>query len=92
MKRFLLKFLGFAVLVLVLAFGLDRLICRGLLMMDDYRFQDYSAMLKGGMDNDILIMGNSRGKSHFDTGSLTRSARNGLSISASAGIPSMPSC
>ena len=67
MKKFLLKFLGFAVLVLVLAFGLDRLICRGLLKMDDYRFQDYSAMLKGSMDNDILIMGNSRGKSHFDT-------------------------
>ena len=67
MKKFLLKFLGFAVLVLVLAFGLDRLICRGLLKMDDYRFQDYSAMLKGGMDIDILIMGNSRGKSHFDT-------------------------
>ena len=35
--------------------------------MDDYRFQDYRAMLKGGMDNDILIIGNSRGKSHFDT-------------------------
>lgn len=67
MKEFLLKFLGFSILVLILAFGLDRLICRGLLKMDDYRFQDYSAMLKGGMDNDILIMGNSRGKSHFDT-------------------------
>lgn len=67
MKRFLLKTLGFAVLVLVLAFGLDWLICRGLLKMDDYRFQDYNAMLEGGMDNDILIMGNSRGKSHFDT-------------------------
>ncbi len=35
--------------------------------MDDYRFQDYREMLKGGMDNDILIIGNSRGKSHFDT-------------------------
>ena len=67
MKKFLLKTLGFAALVLVLAFGLDRLICRGLLNMDDYRFQDYSVMLRGGMDNDILIMGNSRGKSHFDT-------------------------
>lgn len=67
MKRFLLKTLGFAALVLVLAFGLDWLICRGLLKMDDYRFRDYSAMLKGGMDNDILILGNSRGKSHFDT-------------------------
>lgn len=67
MKKFLLKTLGFAALVLVLAFGLDRLICRGLLKMDDYRFQDYRAMLEGGMDNDILILGNSRGKSHFDT-------------------------
>ena len=67
MKKFLLKTLGFAALVLVLAFGLDRLICRGLLKMDDYRFQDYRAMIHGGMDNDILIMGNSRGKSHFDT-------------------------
>ena len=67
MKKFLLKSLAFALLVFVLALGLDRLICRGLLKMDDYRFQDYSSMLKGGMDNDILIMGNSRGKSHFDT-------------------------
>lgn len=67
MKKFLLKFLVGSVLVLVLAFGLDWLICRGLLKMDDYRFQDYAAMLEGGMENDILIMGNSRGKSHFDT-------------------------
>ena len=67
MKKFLLKSLAFALLVFVLALGLDRLICRGLLKMDDYRFQDYRAMLEGGMDNDILIMGNSRGKSHFDT-------------------------
>ena len=67
MNKFLLKFLVFALLVFVLALGLDWLICRGLLRMDDYRFQDYRAMLEGGMDNDILIMGNSRGKSHFDT-------------------------
>lgn len=67
MKKFLLKTLGFAAMVLVLAVGLDWLICRGLLKMDDYRFQDYRAMLEGGMDNDILILGNSRGKSHFDT-------------------------
>ena len=67
MKRFLLKSLAFAFLVFVLALGLDWLICQGLLKMDDYRFQDYRAMLDGGMDNDILIMGNSRGKSHFDT-------------------------
>ena len=66
MKKFILKFLVFAVVIFALALGLDRMICKGLLAMEDYRFQDYSAMLKGGMDNDVLIMGNSRGKSHFD--------------------------
>lgn len=83
MKKFLLKFLGFSVLVLILAFGLDWLICRGLLNMDDYRYQDYAAMLEGGMDNDILIMGNSRGKSHFDTrviDSLSRGRSFNISI------------
>ena len=67
MKKFLLKSLAFALLVFVLALGLDRLICRGLLKMDDYRFQDYRAMLEGGMDHDVLIIGNSRAKSHYDT-------------------------
>ncbi len=67
MKKFLLKSLVFSLLVFALSLGLDRLICWGLLKMDDYRFQDYGAMLDGGMDNDILILGNSRGKSHFDT-------------------------
>ena len=66
MKKFLLKILVFALVIFVLALGLDRMICKGLLAMEDYRFQDYSAMLGGGMDNDLLIMGNSRGKSHFD--------------------------
>ena len=67
MTRFLLKFLLFAATVWVLAACLDRMVCKGLLKMEDYRFQDYSAMLEGGMDHDVLIMGNSRGKSHYDT-------------------------
>lgn len=67
MKRFLLKTILFAACVYVLALCLDILICKGLLKMDDYRFQDYREMLKGGMDNEVLIIGNSRGKSHFDT-------------------------
>ena len=67
MKRFLIKFLLYAVMVGILSLILDRMICRGLLEMEDYRFQDYSAMLKGGMEHDVLIMGNSRGKSHYDT-------------------------
>jgi hypothetical protein len=83
MKRFLLKTLGFAALAFVLSVGMDKLICHGLLEMDDYRFQDYSAMLDGGMENDILIMGNSRGKSHFDTrviDSLSRKSSFNISI------------
>ena len=67
MKKFLLKTVLFLFVAFVLAFCLDHLICRGLLGMEDYRFQDYRAMLDGGMDNAVLIMGNSRGKSHFDT-------------------------
>lgn len=66
MKRFLIKTLDFSAVVFILALGLDRIVCSGLLRMDDYRFQDYRAMLDGGMDNEVLIMGNSRGKSHFD--------------------------
>ena len=67
MRRFLIKCVIFATAVLLLAAVLDYILCRGLLKMEDYRFQDYKAMLDGGMDNDILIMGNSRGKSHFNT-------------------------
>lgn len=67
MKKFLIKCLLACVVLFILAAGLDYVLCRGLLRMEDYRFQDYSAMMEGGMEHDILIMGNSRGKSHFDT-------------------------
>ena len=67
MKRFLTRVILFLSIVWVLAWSMDWMICRGLLEMDDYRFQDYSAMLKGGLENEVLIMGNSRGKSHYDT-------------------------
>ena len=66
MKLFLKKTIIALVLLYLGALLLDRIISKGLLKMEDYRFQDYAAMLSGGMDNDILIMGNSRGKSHFD--------------------------
>jgi len=67
MKKFLTECLLFSVALYILAAGLDYVLCQGLLKMEDYRFQDYSAMLKGGMEHDFLIMGNSRGKSHFNT-------------------------
>ena len=66
MKQFISKVLLYAVASFFLAAAMDKAICSGLLKMEDYRFQDYAAMLKGGMRNDILIMGDSRGKSHYD--------------------------
>ena len=67
MKKFLTRVILFLSIVWVLAWSMDLMVCRGLLKMDDYRFQDYGAMLKGGLDSEVLIMGNSRGKSHYDT-------------------------
>lgn len=66
MRKFISKFFIFCTFSLVFATVLDFVLCRGLLKMEDYRFQDYAAMLKGGMEHDVLIMGNSRGKSHFN--------------------------
>ena len=68
MKKFLIKGAIFAVVLLLLAAVLDYVLCKGLLRMEDYRFQDYAAMLEGGMDHDVLIMGNSGAKAHFNTG------------------------
>ena len=67
MKKFLIKGVLFAVVLFLLAAVLDYVLCKGLLRMEDYRFQDYAAMLEGGMDHDILIMGNSGAKAHFNT-------------------------
>lgn len=67
MRKFLVKVICFSVVLFCLGAALDYLLCQGLLKMEDYRFQDYRAMLEGGMNNDVLIMGNSRGKSHYNT-------------------------
>ena len=66
MRRFLSKVLLYAAAAFALAAVMDYTVCTGLLKMEDYRFQDFAAMLKGGMDHDVLIMGNSRGKHHYD--------------------------
>lgn len=84
MKLFITKVLLYAVASFFLAAAMDKAICSGLLKMDDYRFQDYAAMLKGGMENDILIMGDSRGKSHYDT-ALIDSLENVSSFCIGAG-------
>lgn len=89
MRRFLLKYSLYAVVAFVLAAALDRMVCVGLLRMEDYRFQDYAAMLQGGMKHDILIMGNSRGKSHYDT-ALIDSLANVSSFCIGAGGYPLP--
>lgn len=67
MKKFLIKGGIFVAVLFLGAVALDHTICSGLLKMEDYRFQDYSAMLKGGMDHDVLIVGNSGAKAHYNT-------------------------
>lgn len=66
MKRFIIKILVAGLVALVLASVTDVIVSKGLLNMEDCRFQSWNDMLKGGMSHDVLIMGNSRGFSHFD--------------------------
>lgn len=66
MRRFIAKTTLYSILAFTFGAIMDKAVCSGLLRMEDYRFQDYAAMMRGGMNNDILIMGDSRGKSHYD--------------------------
>ena len=66
MKKFIFNILSFTFLLFAVALGVDYIISSGLRQMEDYRFQTYDAMLKGGMEHDLIIMGNSRGFSHFN--------------------------
>lgn len=66
MRRFLIKSLGFGLLVLLVAVILDMMVSFGLLKTDCYRYQMFSNIFKGNMKEDVLYMGNSRGFSHFN--------------------------
>ena len=66
MKRFLIKTTIFLAIIYALAWGLDYTISRGLYEMEDYRFISWSEMQKGDINADIVIIGNSRGFSHFE--------------------------
>jgi hypothetical protein len=66
MKRFLIKTTILATIIYALAWGLDYTISRGLLQMEDYRFMSWSDMLDGNINADVIILGNSRGFSHFE--------------------------
>lgn len=66
MKKFLTKTSIFLLTLWGLAWGLDYVISKGLLQMEDYRFMSWNEMQQGDIDADIVIMGNSRGFSHFE--------------------------
>lgn len=66
MKKFLITISIFAVTIYGLAWGLDYAISKGLQQMDDYRFMSWREVAKGDVNADIIIMGNSRGLSHFE--------------------------
>ena len=66
MKRFVIKLLVFASFVCGLAWMLDYSISKGLLQMEDYRFMSWHDMMQGDINADVIIMGNSRGFSHFE--------------------------
>lgn len=66
MRLFLRKILIGILLLAVLATALDYCISSGLSRMEDYRFQTWTSIVKGGNEHNVIIMGNSRGFSHFD--------------------------
>lgn len=66
MKKFLVKISIAAIILYGLAWGLDYMISNGLQQMDDYRFMSWREMQQGDINADIIIMGNSRGFSHFE--------------------------
>lgn len=66
MRKFVVKCLSFGLLVLSVAIALDYMISMGLRRTDCYRYQVFNDIFKGDLENEVLIMGNSRGFSHFN--------------------------
>lgn len=66
MRKFIIKGIGFGLLVWLFAVILDMMVSFGLHKTDCYRYQMFSDIIKGGMKQDVLYMGNSRGFSHFN--------------------------
>lgn len=66
MTKFLRRVAAFFLLLFLLAALMDVIVSYGLRKTLDYRFQSWSDMLRGGMTHDVLILGNSRGFSHYD--------------------------
>lgn len=73
MKRFILTLLAFFLTVFGLACVLDVVVSKGMMKMEDYRFMSWDDLSKGEASSDLLIMGNSRGLSHFEPWTITDS-------------------
>ena len=78
MKKFVSKALLFCLLAYALGWGVDFIISKGLLKMEDYRFQSWKEISTGEANSDLVILGNSRGLSHFEP--WTISEKTGLSV------------
>jgi len=65
MKRFLIKTSICILTIYTLAWGIDWMVSKGLYQMEDYRFMPWHEMESSQANADIIIMGNSRGFSHF---------------------------
>ena len=66
MKKFLIKIAVFSVVLYGFAWGLDYMISKGFQQMEDYRSMSWYEMQEGDINADVVIMGNSRGFSHFE--------------------------
>ena len=60
MRKFVVKILLFLVLLLAVAIPADIFLSRQFYDTADYRYAVWNDILKGGLDNDIVIMGSSR--------------------------------
>ena len=54
MKRFIIKAIAFFTILFGLAWGLDYIISKGLLEMEDYRFMSWSEMQKGDINGKFI--------------------------------------
>lgn len=66
MRKFIIKCVVFFFIVYGLSWTLDYSISKGLLQMENYRFMSWHDMIQGDINADVIIMGNSRGLSHFE--------------------------
>lgn len=65
MKRFVCKVLIYGFLILFTAIILDYTITKGLQRVDDFIYQPWTEIKNGNLNNDVLILGNSRAQGHI---------------------------